>query len=254
MVIYFSATGNSQYAAEAIADRLNDKVICANDIIKQRKTGSFKSSRPWVFVFPVYLSTIPEIFARFIKSSHFKGNNTAYFAATCAASMGSSPNVCAEICRLKQWEYKGTALIQMPQNYIALFTMHDQNECERRLASALNVADEISNAVKENSTIETKFAGKAEYAATMLVERLYNKYFTRTKNFYATDECVGCGVCVKLCPINNISLSDGKPKWTGNCIHCMACINRCPKAAIEYGKNTVGKTRYVCKRYKKDDH
>ncbi|MFQ7798375.1 MAG: 4Fe-4S binding protein [Coprobacillus cateniformis] len=31
-----------------------------------------------------------------------------------------------------------------------------------------------------------------------------------------------------------------------HCTHCMACISRCPKGAIEYGKKTKDRIRYVC--------
>ena len=34
MILYFTGTGNSRFAAEALADRLDDEVICANDYIK----------------------------------------------------------------------------------------------------------------------------------------------------------------------------------------------------------------------------
>ena len=46
------------------------------------------------------------------------------------------------------------------------------------------------------------------------------------------------------CPLNNITMVEGK-----TCIHCSACINRCPKLAIEYGKKTIGKNRYVAKKF-----
>ena len=45
-------------------------------------------------------------------------------------------------------------------------------------------------------------------------------------------------------------LEDKKPTWGNNCIHCTACINRCSKEAIEYGKKTQGKNRYVAIKYK----
>ncbi|WP_414731746.1 4Fe-4S dicluster domain-containing protein [Anaerococcus sp. NML200537] len=31
----------------------------------------------------------------------------------------------------------------------------------------------------------------------------------------------------------------------GRCIHCSACISKCPRSAIEYGKKTRGKKRYL---------
>ena len=57
-------------------------------------------------------------------------------------------------------------------------------------------------------------------------------------------DCIGCGKCVELCPLNNIHLENGKPLWGKNCTHCMACICYCPKEAIEYGKKSRGKPRY----------
>ncbi len=252
MVIYFTGTGNSGYVAEAIADRLGDEAVCSNDHIKRNETGSFSSERPWVFVFPVYLSTIAEIFADFIRKSEFKGSGKAYFIATCAGSMGSAPNIAEKICAAKGLEFMGAAKIQMPQNYIALFKMTEPDECERRLSEAKKAVGTICSMISAEQPVEAKFAGAVEYRATMLVEKLYNGHFTKTRKFYATDECIGCGLCVMVCPLNRITLSDGKPKWQGSCVHCMACINRCPKQAIEYGKGSAGKKRYVCGRYVSD--
>lgn len=250
MVIYFSGTGNSRYVAEAVADRLADKVISANAVIKEGKKVCFVSHRPLVFVFPIYLSTMAEVFADFIKKSGFRGEEKAYFIGTCASSIGAAPNRCAKLCEEKHLTFMGTARIQMPQNYVALFTMTAEDECRRRQEQALAEADRICSFIKKGEKIETKLASKAEATAVALVEKMYNGPFTGTKKFYATDACIGCGLCEKNCPMNRITMHEGKPQWNGSCIHCMACINRCPKKAIEYGKNTVGKTRYVCRKYK----
>ena len=63
---------------------------------------------------------------------------------------------------------------------------------------------------------------------------------------YEIDEfkCIGCGKCEKLCPMNNITLPNGRPVWGDNCTQCMACICYCPTEAIEYGKKSLGKPRY----------
>ena len=66
----------------------------------------------------------------------------------------------------------------------------------------------------------------------------------KDKAFTASAACNGCGQCVKRCPLNNITLPDGKPVWGGRCTHCMACICYCPTEAIEYGKKSAGKPRY----------
>ena len=50
----------------------------------------------------------------------------------------------------------------------------------------------------------------------------------------------------KHSPRYNIKLKDGKPAWGSECTQCMACICYCPVSAIEYGKATIGKDRYLC--------
>ena len=74
----------------------------------------------------------------------------------------------------------------------------------------------------------------------------------------AASNCIGCGKCAKLCPLNNIKLTDKKPVWGNQCTHCMACIGNCPVEAIEYGTITqekrpynFGKYRYVVENLKK---
>ena len=49
------------------------------------------------------------------------------------------------------------------------------------------------------------------------------------------NKCVGCGLCEKLCPMHNVKMTDGIPKFGGNCCLCVACVFSCPKEAISIG-------------------
>ena len=79
-----------------------------------------------------------------------------------------------------------------------------------------------------------------------VVNRVFYAMGIKAGPFRVTDACIGCGRCAKLCPLNNIHLTDAKPQWNKNCTHCMACICCCPVEAIEYGRKSVGKPRYHC--------
>ena len=76
------------------------------------------------------------------------------------------------------------------------------------------------------------------------VNRMLYPFCVKARAFAAGDGCTGCGRCVELCPLNNVSQKDGRPVWGKDCTHCMACIAYCPTECIEYGKKSIGKPRY----------
>lgn len=54
--------------------------------------------------------------------------------------------------------------------------------------------------------------------------------------YKANKNCIKCGKCEKLCPVENIHITKkGKIKFGGKCIMCMRCVQACPKAAIDLG-------------------
>lgn len=61
---------------------------------------------------------------------------------------------------------------------------------------------------------------------------------------FEVDDCNSCGLCTKVCPNNNIILSEGRPKWQHDCSRCTACLQLCPKSAIQYGSSRNWGGRY----------
>lgn len=48
-----------------------------------------------------------------------------------------------------------------------------------------------------------------------------------------TEECKGCGKCVKVCPFEAIKMENKKAVIGTNCTECGACVENCPFNAIE---------------------
>ena len=244
MVFYFSGTGNSRFVAKRIAEAVSQEAVDITTYTKTMDRPEFTDTGVYVFVCPSYMSAPARAMTDFVGWAGFPSGVKAYFIVTCAASMGITPRVASEICEKKGLQYMGAAQIEMPQNYIALFTTKEVEENINIIEKAEIEIDRIAPLILNGKVLETKKIGSVEYSVTKWVRDVYYKDFMKTKKFKATDKCISCQKCVKVCPLSNITMKDGKPSWGNKFTHCMACINQCPKDAIEYGKGTAGKPRY----------
>ena len=77
MILYFSGTGNSRYAAKKIAEVCDDEIISINQCVKSNNYGSVSSTKPLVFVGPVYAGRLPRIMNEYIKKVNFSGTRKA---------------------------------------------------------------------------------------------------------------------------------------------------------------------------------
>jgi len=250
MIIYFSGTGNSRYCAQLLAAKLNDEYIDAAAYIKNGCSANFVSDKPWVFVSPVYGWQIPHIFSSFIRSANFSGSKRAYFVITCGSDTGNASKYISLLCDEKGLDYCGALEVVMPENYLAMFPVPNESKSKKIIAAARPRLESAAELISEGKV----FAARRYRPFDNLKSGFINSYFYRhtikASPFRITDKCTGCGKCVLLCPLNNISLAGDKPTWGNDCTHCMACICHCPTEAIEYGKRSVGKRRYLCPEYK----
>lgn len=250
MVVYFSGTGNSRYCAQMLADRLEDELIDSAGFIKHGIAAELISGKPWVFVSPTYAWQMPRVFADFIRSGNFDGNEDAYFVLTCGGEIGNAVQQIRALCEEKGLRFKGVLEVPMPENYVAMFSVPDEETCARMIAAAHPVLEQAAEHIRAGKPLpEKKVSGLDKLKSGPINKGFYVGYLKATK-FHATDACIGCGKCAESCVLNNITLESGKPKWGGHCTHCMACICGCPTEAIEYGRMSRGKRRYQAPRYK----
>ncbi len=253
MIVYFSGTGNSRYAAQMLAAKLHDQWIDGTAMIKEGHAAQLSSNLPWVFVAPTYGWQIPHVFADYIREGEFSGSKKAYFVMTCGTDIGNAGMKLRKLCLAKGFEYQGVLQVVMPENYIALFPVTDERESARLIKEAEPVIQGAAEAIIKESPFEKRRIGLMDRGKTSITNPIFYGFFVKAKPFYAAGDCTGCGKCVKKCPLNNIRLVEGKPQWGTVCTHCMACISYCPTEAIEYGKASRGKRRYQCPALEQGD-
>lgn len=240
MIFYFSGTGNSKWVAQQIASKLNDKIYNITDI----DTLPNVENEEYVgFVFPIYAWNTAEPMREFCKKLK-KTNGFAFAVCTCGADAGGALKKLGEIYPLSS-----AYSVVMPDNYIVGFDTESDEKILEKIEKAKlqieTISQEILNKQKVYKVKEGKFAG----LKTSLVSKGFENFARNTKKFYVTDSCNGCGICQKGCPAKTIKLENGKPVWGEKCYQCMYCINACPQTAIQYGKSTNGRKRYMIKNY-----
>ena len=251
MIIYFSATGNSRFAAHLLADQLNEPITDAGAWIKNNQKGEFYSQTPWIFVAPTYSWQMPHIFADFIRETRFLDNRDAYFILTCGGETGNPDQEISALCKEKGLNFHGVWPTVMPDNYIIMFPSPATDKCPQMMEKAADSLKKAAYCIRKGQDFPAVPHNWLDKLKSGIVNQGFYRFQIKTTPFYTTERCTGCGKCVRLCPLNNIHLKNGQPVWGSNCTHCTACLNGCPTAAIEYGRKTKGKRRYQCPAYQK---
>lgn len=242
-IYYFTGTGNSLVVATLLKNNIPNAELLPIANLKDKNIETTADNIG--FVFPVYCGGPPRIVSEFIKKLNIANPDAYIFTATTATSqVGATFTIINKLLKAKQHKISAGFNISMPGNYTVFYgavSDEKQNKFFQKAQKDIEKALTIIKDKKETSMPTKPIIGT-------LFGFIYNismRYFPRQdKNFFADQNCNGCGTCVKVCPVNNIKMEDNKPVWQHNCEQCFACLQWCPKSAIQAGKITKGRRRY----------
>ena len=252
MVLYFSATGNTEWIAKEIAKRIDDEAVNLLSRIKNEDLSPIHSEKPFIICAPVYVCEIPRFMTKFLKKVDFTGSRDVYFILTSGGYCGPSGPLLRKIFKAKKMVCHGHAEFKMPRNYVASddYPMLEKEQVEERLKGAYECLDKVANDIIAGNKLTARHVALFETLITVPFNPVWCKFKLTAKGFHVEGSCLGCGKCAKLCPLNNIRIVDKKPVWDNHCTHCMACIANCPTNAIQYKDITQKKDPYIFGKYK----
>lgn len=245
MVLYFSGTGNSQFVALQLAEKLGeDAAVPINPYMKAGEKAAFHAERPLVFVAPTYCWRLPKVVEQWILGTGFEGSQDAYFILTCGGDCGNAAAYAEKLCAKKGLRFCGLAPVIMPENYLAMFPTPSEGECQAIMEKAGPHIAALAEQIRAGQPLEKPPVSLSGKLKSGPVNPLFYAFCVHDKGFTVSSRCVSCGKCALRCPLNNIAMVEGKPAWQGHCTHCMACIGGCPTGAIAYKAKSEGRRRH----------
>lgn len=236
MVFYFTATGNSLYAAK----KISENPISIPQVLKQGDL-TFTDDKIGI-VCPVYCGEIPHLVFEFIKKSKF-GTPYLYMILTYGNDETDSAEFTYNQCRKIGVDFDYMHCVKMVDNYLPVFDMNEQKTMDKHIDAQLKaVMDDINHLKKEipSSTAEGRKLHKRIAKMNKIMPSFNNGKALKIQ----TDKCTGCRVCTQVCPIGNLVVTTTAQRLNKKCAFCLACIHNCPHNAIRLKMDKNPNARY----------
>jgi len=236
LVLYFSGTGNSKYLAEIFAKEMNAPCYSIEDEVDFKELFTFHETL--AFCFPTYGSRVPRILREFVTkyAKQIYRKKLILFCNQMAFSGDGAraftyifpPRIRRKLIILYAEHFI------MPNNVSNVFVtpLAGKKATRRLFTKAKTKMIDVCDNVKAGIVIKRGFnpvsrgLGLIQGTFMPFLEWLTKDSIRVGKN------CTGCGLCIKECPMKNLTCKNGKVTGNGNCIVCYRCVNLCPQKCI----------------------
>ena len=242
VLYWFSGTGNSLMIAKTIAAELGGAEMVP--MLRADRAADVVAERVGL-VFPVYAFGPPGAVLRFARAVAIPAGAYVFSVATMGGLAGGTHRRLRAVLRRRGIELAGGWSVIMPGNYTPMYGAEPAGKIEKTLAKVPARVGEIAAAVNrgERGRIEDSVP-PFNWVGALANRAGLSRFRGADRKFIVQSQCTHCGLCARVCPVENIRMENGTPVWQHRCEQCMACLQWCPVEAIQFGKATVGRRRY----------
>lgn len=230
---YYSGTGNTLLIVREMTKVFSSKGI--EVILHQiENTDPRKISTDETFglAFPVaFQSTFPFLWD-FFKALPPAEGTPVFMVDTMMAFSGAIVGPLKQVLAAKGYNCIGAREIVMPNNWFPKKLDEEQNK--QKIEKGLQIGREYAQNLLEGKTSW----GRIPFLSTGFYHLCCNNFMMSRVNLAEgrrisldKSKCRKCGLCTKLCPINNITMPE-YPEWGDACEVCMRCLSFCPSKAV----------------------
>lgn len=197
-ILYFTSTGNCL----SVAKELGGNLISIPQAIRTN-TYDFSDDSIGIIV-PVYGLCVPPYILEFLKKVHFQCQYT-FAILTYGFYAGSScKQLISETKDNIHFNYVTT--FKMVENYLPGFDM--TKETKKGTAIPSDSFNQIKTDIYHKSSFIKKDSALDQFMTwTHKAHYAYPCGTGMTVHYQITENCSGCGICQKVCPMNNIKLN-----------------------------------------------
>ena len=245
--IYLSGTGNTKFCVEKFVNLLDEEapVFAIED---EAALSALKKYEYIVLGYPVQYSNAPKMVQDFLagNTALWKGKKV-FCLVTMGAFSGDGAGCSARLLKKCGALVLGGLHLKMPDSVCDSKLLKKSKE--ENIAIIRRAEEKIGRAVLQikSGKYPQDGLGPFPHLVGLLGQRLW--FYGKTKNYsdklkINTTRCVGCGVCVNICPMKNLTVEHRTAVPLGNCTMCYRCISLCPQQAITLvGKEVVEQYR-----------
>lgn len=246
MILYFSATGNSEYVAKRISAETGNITVSITDCYKKQIFSFDEKYKTLGIVSPTYSWGLPVIVTEFLQKLDLSHKpDYIFFIATYGTTPGQTGKFADNILVPKGLPLSATFSVKMPDTWTPIFDLSDKDKVQQINDNAESEIKYIIKQIKRFA-LGDFMKNKLPYPMAKIGHSIEYGLMRKTKHFSVEDTCIGCGLCARNCPVAAIQIKDRKPDWVKNqCVMCLSCLHHCPKFAIQYGKNTKKHGQYT---------
>ena len=121
MICYFSATGNSKYVAQRIAEAIGEESVSIEGLDVSKLNGE----KVFGLVTPVYYWTLPRIVSRFLEQVRLEKPEYVFLVVTYGTTTGACRANMAKILAKNGIELNAAYDIRMPDTWTPMFDLSD---------------------------------------------------------------------------------------------------------------------------------